>query len=423
MINIVAPLILMIICISFSAFFSCSETALFSLSKSKLNILEEKGGKKGKLLSLHLSHATNLLITILIGNMFVNIFSTSLSERLAATIFSAYSLEIAIIAMTFIIMIFGEVTPKVIAVNHAQFIAQVVIPYIDIIYRFLTPIRRILYTMANGVVSGFSKLTGPELQSSYEDLKLMIADSYQTGILYKHEKKMIEGIIKLNTLQVKDIMTPRTEMVCFEMNDQPEKVFRAIKRDKFSRLPIFEKHLDNIIGILYTKDFLLMRGKNPNMLIKSVLREPYFVPETKCASDLFRDMRQNHTHLAVVVDEYGGVAGLVTMEDILEEIFGDILDKKDVLLSLKHLSPNSMKVSGRLTIKDFNEVFDTHLTDPVNTTLGGYLLSMLGRIPKKGECYLDGELEFIIALAKKNRIEDVIVTKHVHINEQGKKGK
>ncbi len=418
-VEIIFQIVALLICICFSAFFSCSETALFSLPKQKLNVLSKKGDKKANLLASHLSHAPNLLITILIGNMFVNILSTSISERLATGIFADYGLAISIIVMTFIIIVFGEVTPKVIAVNNAQKISLFVIPYIDKLYTVVAPLRIVLYRLSDFFISAVSRFIGPELSASYEEIRAMIMESHRGGILYSHEKEMIEGILKLNRLRIKDIMTPRTGMIFFEVNDPPEKIFSAMRKGKFSRIPIYENHVDNIIGILYVKDFLLIMKKDVHL--KNILRKPYFVPETKFAHELFREMRNTQTHLAVVVDEYGGVEGLVTMEDILEEIFGDILDKKDVLLTLKTVSPHSMKVSGRLSIEDFNEVFDANLKDDINVTIGGYLLSRFGHIPKKGERYVDKQMEFLVTRAKQNRIEDIIVTRKTYKKIQGKK--
>lgn len=409
MIEIIIQFIGMIICIIFSAFFSCSETSLFSIPKSKLSVFSQNGGKREKLIAFHLSHAPNLLITILTVNMFVNIFATSLSERICVRFFHEYGLYVSIICMTVIIILFGEVTPKVIGVNNSQKIAVLVIPLIDFLYKLITPFRKIFYTSSKYIISKISSLFGADIASTYDELIAMVSDSHQAGILLKHEKDMIEGIIKLRQLKINDIMTPRTGMVCVDINDSLDKIFNRIKKSNYTRLPIYENNIDNIIGILHIKDFLMIKK---NVLeIRKILRKPYFVPESKSAEELFSQMRINAIHMAIVLDEYGGVEGLVTLEDILEEIFGDILDKKDALLSLKKISPDLIKISGRLTIDDFNEIFDTNIIDVNNTTIGGHLLTKFGYIPKKGDRIAEGDFEFIISLAKKNRIEEIMVNK------------
>ncbi len=418
--DIILQLILLLICLILSGFFSCSETALFSLPKSKLRILQEENPHKGGLLVKYLSDSPKLLISILIGNMFVNIFATSNMERLATSLFPGYGLQISILLMTFSIILFGEIIPKVLAVNFSRSLALVVIPYIAFLYKIVTPFRSVLHTLSNKIITKLSTYIASDLRSTHEEIRAMILDSHQEGILFEHERKMIDGVIKLQTLHVKDIMTPRPEMVFFDVNTPKETIFRAMRRGKFSRIPIYESSMDNIIGILYIKDFLIIKGTQNH--IKGILRKPYFVPETKFAAQLFHEMREAHSHIAIVVDEYGGVEGLISMEDILEEIFGDILDKKDALLSLKKISPHAIKISGRLSLEDFNEVFKTDIQDDLCVTIGGYLLRKLGRIPCKGEQYTGNDLTYTISLVKKNRIEEIIVTRSV-IAKQKRMGK
>jgi len=407
--EITIQIIGMIICIVLSAFCSCSETSLFSITKSKLSVLSKQGTPKEKLIAYHLSHASNLLITILIVNMFVNIFATSLSERITSKLFSSCSLGVSIVGMTLIVILFGEITPKIIGVNNSQKISLFVIPIINIFYKIVSPLRIILYKSSNYIISKFSHFLGADIKSTYDELLSMVSDSHQAGILYKHEKEMIEGIIDLQQLKVNNIMTPRTEMICFDVNDPTDRIFNGLKKGKFSRIPIYENNIDNIIGILYVKDFLMVKKEVVDL--RKILRKPHFVPESKNSSELFTEMRGTSIHMAIVVDEYGGVAGLVTLEDILEEIFGDILDKKDALLSLKKISPNLMKISGRLTIDDFNEIFKANIYDPINNTIGGHLMTKFGYIPKKGNRITVDEFEFTISLAKKNRIEEILVNR------------
>jgi len=248
-----------------------------------------------------------------------------------------------------------------------------------------------------------------KLPSSDEEVRAMVLDSHRAGILLEHEKNMIDGIIKLHSLNAKDILTPRSEMVFFDASENPDQIFKAMREGKYSRIPIYDGKMDNIIGVLYLKDILFL--KNKDLQLKSILRKPYFVPETKSADQLFHEMRKINVHLAIVVDEYGGVEGVVSMEDILEEIFGDILDKKDALLSMKKISSKSMKISGRLSLDDFNEVFESKLNDDLNVTIAGYIMHKIGKIPKKGEVFVYDGFEFLVAVVKKNRIEEIIVTK------------
>ena len=408
--DIIFQIIILFCCVFFSAFFSCSETALFSLPKSKIQVLSKTSHKKSLLIKKYLSSAPNLLISILIGNMFVNIFATSITERIATELAPNYGLEIAIISMTLIIILFGEVTPKVLAVNYSEKVSLAVIPFIAKLYKIVAPARIVLFNMSNYIIRHLSKfMLSGKLLSSDEEVRAMVLDSHRAGILLEHEKNMIDGIIKLHSLNAKDILTPRSEMIFFDVNEDTDQIFKAMRKGKYSRIPIYEGKMDNIIGVLYLKDILFL--KNRDLQLKSILRKPYFVPETKSADQLFHEMRKINVHLAVVVDEYGGIEGVVSMEDILEEIFGDILDKKDALLSMKKISSKSMKISGRLSLDDFNEIFESKLNDDLNVTIAGYILGKVGKIPKKGEVFTFDGFEFFVAVVKKNRIEEIIVTK------------
>ena len=303
--DIIFQFIILLLCVLFSAFFSCSETSLFSLPKSKLQVLAKTHPKKAKLLKSYLGNAPNLLISILIGNMFVNIFATSITERLATSIAPQYGLEIAIFSMTVIIILFGEVTPKVLAVNYSEKISLLIIPFISKLYKVVTPARIVLFTMSNYIISHLSKLMlSGKLPSSHEEIRSMVLDSHREGILFEHEKNMIDGILKLHSLNAKDILTPRSEMVFFDVNESPEQIFKAMRKGKYSRIPIYEGKMDNIIGVLYLKDILFLKDKS--ISLKSILRKPYFVPETKLADQLFHEMRRINIHLAVVVDGIRG---------------------------------------------------------------------------------------------------------------------
>lgn len=401
--------IFVLLCFSF--FFSCTETTLFSLSPFQVKKLSR--GRRGPLIAWLLANPRWLLTSILIGNMFVNILSSTLGESLMRARFGDGGTALAILIMTFAILVMGEVTPKTIAIQCNTRLAPLVAPVIKLIGGLLYPVRRAVIAASNGITGVFSGHVSPADHTVTEDeIKTAIKIGSREGVVDTREKAMIQGVFDFATRRITTLMRPRKEITAFEAGRPLSEVEEAIRRNGYSRIPVYEKNLDNIVGILYAKDLLSPRGRAPGAELKGLLRPAYFVPETKNASSLLREFRRRKIHLAVVVDEYGGVAGIVTLEDLIEQIIGEIRDKGEPSAPLfQQLGKNSFKVKARMEIAEFNQLFGTNLKDAGNATIGGFLTARAGRIPPEGHRMRHGGLLFIVSAAQKNRIREVLVSR------------
>ena len=401
--------IFVLLCFSF--FFSCTETTLFSLSPFQVKKLSR--GRLGSLISWLLANPRWLLTSILIGNMFVNILSSMLGESLLRTAFGNEGTVAAIFVMTFAILVMGEVTPKTIAIQCNTRFAPIVAPIIKLIGRLLYPIRCVVIFVSDRIIGLFSGHAPPADHTVTEDeIKTAIRIGSHEGVVDTREKAMIQGVFDFATRRVTTLMRPRKEITAFEVGRPLSEIEEEIRRNGYSRIPVYEKNLDNIIGILYAKDLLGPRGRAPGAELRGLLRPAYFVPETKNASSLLREFRRRKIHLAVVVDEYGGVAGIVTLEDLIEQIIGEIRDKGEPTAPLfKQLGKNSFRVKARMELTEFNGLFGTELKDSGNTTIGGFLTARAGRIPPEGARMRHGGILFIVSAAQKNRIREILVSR------------
>ncbi|MEI6632241.1 MAG: hemolysin family protein [Chlamydiota bacterium] len=400
--------IFVLLCFSF--FFSCTETTLFSLSPFQVKKLSR--GRRGTLISWLLANPRWLLTSILIGNMFVNIFSSTLGESLLRTAFGDEGTVLAIFIMTLAILVMGEVTPKTIAIQCNTRLAPVVAPGIKLIGSLLYPVRQAVLRISDRLIGLVTPVVAAEHAVTEDEIKTAIRIGSREGVVDTREKAMIQGVFDFATRRVTTLMRPRKEITAFEVDRPLPEIEEAIRRNGYSRIPVYEKNLDNIIGILYAKDLLGPRGRAPGAELRGLLRPAYFVPETKYAPSLLREFRRRKIHLAVVVDEYGGVAGIVTLEDLIEQIIGEMRDKGEPAAPLfQQLGKNSFKVRARMKIAEFNGIFGTDLKDEGNTTIGGFLTARAGRIPPEGARMRHGGLLFTVSAAQKNRIREVLVSR------------
>lgn len=399
--------IFVLLCFSF--FFSCTETTLFSLSPFQVKKLSRV--RRGPLVGWLLANPRWLLTSILIGNMFVNILSSMLGESLLRTAFGNEGTVLAIIVMTFAILVMGEVTPKTIAIQCNTRLAPVVAPVIKLIGGLLYPVRRAVVFVSDGIIGLFGGHAAFEAPPVTEDeIKTAIRIGSREGVVDTREKRMIQGVFDFATRRVATLMRPRNEITAFEAGSPLGEVEEAIRRNGYSRIPVYENTLDNIIGVLYAKDLLGPRGRAPGAELRGLLRPAYFVPETKSASSLLREFKRRKAHLALVVDEYGGVSGVVTLEDLIEQIVGEIRDKGEPAAPLfRQLGKNSFAVKARMEITEFNRIFGTDIRDAGNATIGGFLTSRAGRIPQVGYRARHGGLLFTVTAAQKNRVREILV--------------
>ncbi|MEA3560249.1 MAG: hemolysin family protein [Candidatus Omnitrophota bacterium] len=392
-----------------SAFFSSSETALFSLNKLQVRKINITSPGSGKVISRLLDFPRRTLITILIGNMAVNIGLTSIIAFLFIQVLGDKGIGPAIGLVTFLLLIFGEVTPKLLAIKNPEKFSSFSARPLEIFARIIFPVRKLLGIISDSILSIFIK--DVELKKAFvtqKELKNLVSISQEEGVLEKEERDMIESLLEFGEREVKEIMVPRTDIVACQISVSWDMLVNLMKDSHHTRIPIYEGSLDNIIGVILTKDFML----SPHRDIKKFIRPVAVIPESKKIDDLLIELRAKNLTLAVVIDEYGGTAGLVTREDILEEIVGEIYDEYDkVEQPVEYPDEQTAVVSGKLSIKDINEELRLHLPLDKGETLSGLLLSLFGHIPLAGEKLRYQGLQFKIENVKKRRIDKVAILK------------
>lgn len=408
-------LVLLVILIALSAFFSASETALTSVSKIKLlNMIDENVETKRaeKILKL-MENPQKLLSAILIGNNIVNIGASSIATLFAIKFFPANGVGVATAVMTVVVLIFGEITPKTMAAQEAEKLALGVVNIINIIVIVLTPAIAILNIVTGFLVrllGGNSDEKTPTITQA--ELKTMVNVSHEEGVLQGEEKKMLNNVFDFRDSRAIEVMTPRTDISALEKDASYEDVVNIFKEEKFSRIPIYEENLDNIIGVLYLKDVFAAGEKN--FSIVRVMREPYYTYETKDISNLLKEMRTKRVGLAVVLDEYGGTSGIVTVEDLVEEIMGKISDEfDDDDDEISAVKEDEYIVDGTARIDDVNEMIGTNIECIHAETIGGYVTVILGRFAKKGEIVEDNANHLVMTVEEidKNRIDSLRIKK------------
>lgn len=398
---------LLCLCLVASAFFSASETSLMSVNRIRLRHLVENNVKNAKA-TQDLIDSPTLLGSILIGNNMVNIGASAIATSLAIQIWNKKGVGIATVFMTVVILIFGEITPKSIAVEFSEKIALKITPFMRMLVKIFTPIVMIF----NLITKLFLKLFGDDVKSkkpfiTEEELKTMVEVSTQEGVLESDEKEMIDNIFEFGDLRVSDVMVQRMDIMSIDVNEDFNAVVKAFGPKKFSRLPVYEDTIDNIIGVLYAKDlFFISEDERKKFDIKKYMRTPIFTYEFIKISDFFKEMQGEQVHMAIALDEYGGVAGIITMEDIIESILGDINDEYDVEddSEIVFVKDNEYVIKGNVRLEDINETVGTNLESEDFESIGGLILGYLGKLPKTGEVIKYGNLKFVIEKVDKSRI-------------------
>ncbi|RLE38429.1 hypothetical protein DRJ17_03895 [Candidatus Woesearchaeota archaeon] len=378
--------IALIALLSLSAFFSSAETAMFSISTLKLQHLVEKNERGAQIILNLRKKSHKLLITILIGNNLVNISASALASVVAIELFGSKGLGLAIGVLTFLILVFGEIMPKGYATKNNVKLALRYAPIFRVLVILLTPFVWILDVITR-LFTG--KSTGKPSVTT-EELKSIIRVGEKEGAIKARERDMIYKIFRFTDIEVKTIMTHRTNIVAMDVNLKLKQILQIIEDSGYSRLPIYEDRIDNIIGIIYVKDILKQFGtkrKQKKFNIRKLLRPAYFIPESKNVDDLLREMQKKKTHIAIVVDEYGGVSGVVTLEDVIEELVGEIYDETDIPeRHIRKIKENTFSISGNTTIDNVNESLKINLPKRAGIdTVAGLVLDDIGRMPKKGD--------------------------------------
>ena len=403
-------MIILIILLALSAFFSSNETALMAVNKIRLRTLADEGNKRAaKVLDIVENHTSKMLSAILIGNNLVNITASSLATSLAYS-FGGYMVSIATAALTVAILIFGEITPKNYATLNAE---KITLRYIPVLSFFMTIMTPFIF-----IINLFSRIfilrVDPDAANkamTEEELRTIVDVSHEDGVIESDEKKMIYNVFDLGDADAKDIMVPRVNVTFADVNSTYEELIDIFREDRFTRLPVYEDTQDNIVGIINMKD-LLLYDPDERFDIRSFLRKPHFTYEYKDISELLVEMRESTFNIAIVLDEYGEMTGLITLEDILEEIVGEIHDEYDENENelIKKLSDREYVIEGSMSLDDVNDHLGTHLESEDYDSLGGLVIEHLDRLPVAGDQVITSDgIRLVVDKLDKNRIENVRV--------------
>lgn len=398
----IAEIILLLILIALNAFFAATEIAFISLNDAKLDVQTKEGNKKAKTIKGMLENPSKFLATIQIGITLAGFLSSAFASETFASelapvlnsLIPAISLEvwtnISIVLITIILsyftLVFGELVPKRLAMKNYEKIAFSTVGVIKAISVTTAPFVKFLTWSTNVISKMFGVSETEEETVTEEEIRMMVDVGEEKGTIDSEEKEMINNIFEFNDKAVSEIMVPRKDVFALDMNLSIAKVIEEISEDfRYSRIPVYDETIDEIKGIVYVKD-ILVSTKNKNVKIKNLLKEAYFVPETKPVNELFEDLRKNRKQIAIVVDEYGGTSGIVTMEDILEEIVGEIYDEYDeVSKKYEKIDENTYLMSGSMPIYEVEKILDIEIPEGDYDTISGYLVEVLGRIPKDKE--------------------------------------
>lgn len=410
----ISQIIFLVILLIFSAFFSSAETALTTVNRIRLRTLSEDGNKQAERVLRITDDSGKMLSAILIGNNIVNLSASSIATSLALRLWGSVGAGIATGILTLLILIFGEISPKTLATIHAEKISLLYSGAIEFIMKLLTPIIFII----NKLSMGFLFLlrvdpNGGDKQMTEEELRTIVDVSKENGVIESEEHEMINNLFDFGDAQAKEVMVPRIDMTFANVNNTYDELIDIFQEDKFTRLPVFEETTDNVIGIINMKDLLLYKDKS-HFCVRDVMREPYFTYEHKNTAELLIEMRKSSISLAIVLDEYGATAGLITLEDLLEEIVGEIRDEYDADEedSIVQLNDREFMVLGSTNLEDLCEELDLNFTSEDYDTIGGYLIGLLDHLPEKNEIIITEDNVLLrVDQMDKNRIEKIYIKK------------
>lgn len=407
-------LFFLVVLLLLSAFFSSAETSLITVNRIRMRTLAEDGNKKAKCVLQVTDNSSKMLSAILIGNNIVNLSASSIATSLAIEFFGSVGAGVATGILTVLILIFGEISPKSLATINAEKMALFYAPIIGFFMKILTPVIFIINKLANAVIRllGVDPNT-KDSQMTEEELRTIVDVSKESGVIESEEHEMINNLFDFSDAQAKEIMIPRIDMTFAKIDATYEELIAIFQEDKFTRLPVYEDTTDNVIGILNIKDLLLYKDKE-HFSIRDIMYEPYFTYEHKNTAELFMEMRKSSISLAIVLDEYGTTAGLITLEDLLEEIVGEIRDEYDTDEEdpIVQLNEREFLVLGSTNLDDICETLDLNFTSDDYDTIGGYLIGLLDHLPEKNEIIItDDDILLRVDQMDKNRIEKIYIKK------------
>lgn len=407
-------LVLMVVLLFCTAFASCSEMALASVSRIRIKAKADNGDKKAIQILELITNSERTITSIVVLNNIVNILLPTISTIVFIQIAPQYGVFISTIVMTIVIILFGEIVPKVYGRENAEKYLYRTVNLVNLIINLIYPIS-IVFIKISGFINQILAKDDEEdedLVEVEEEILTMIEESSQEGKIDESEEELIRNAIEFNDKRVEEILQPKRNMVMVNVEDKNEDIIELMINERYSRIPVYEEDSDHIIGILYEREFLTAYIANHNVNIRSILRKPLFIPDTQKISKLLPELQQSKSHLAIVLDERATVQGLVTVEDILEELVGEIWDEHDeVVTECRKISDHEYEVSGEMTIGDFNELFEIQdvESDSSESTIAGYVIELAERIPNQGDVFFDDDFEFKITEISGNKVEKIKV--------------
>jgi len=403
--DLLTEIFVLVILVIMDAFFAASEIALISLNDNKIRLMAEDGDKKAKILNNLLKEPSKFLATIQIGITLAGFlasafasetFAEPLVKLLVATgipvpeawLKTASMLVITII-LSYFTLVLGELVPKRIAMKKAEPIARFVASPLRALAAFTAPFVKLLTASTNFFVRLFGvDPEADEEQVTEEEIRMMVDVGEEKGTIHENEKEMINNIFEFNNKTVSDIMTHRTDIAALPIDASLREVIDFINTEKYSRIPVYQDNIDNIVGVMHSKYVFqfVTNDDTSNFTLRDLIRQPYFVPESKRTDELFKELQQNKTHMAIIIDEYGGTAGIVTLEDLIEEIVGNIFDEDDdEEKELEKIDENTYLIKGSISLDEAQEILGSQLPVDEYETLSGFIIGQIGRIPEKGD--------------------------------------
>ena len=416
--SVVIQLIILAILILLSALFSSAETSLTTSNKLKIQSLADQGSKRARILLKISEDSGKMLSAILIGNNLVNNAATALTTSLIIQLFGNSAVGIATGVITLLILIFGEISPKTLATIHSEKMALLYAQLIHFLMKIFTPVIFIVNKLSMGVL--FLLRVNPDQKvntMTEHELRTIVDVSHEDGVIESEEKEMIYNVFDMGDAKAKDIMVPRVHVTFADINSTYDELIEIFREDKFTRLPIYEETTDNVVGTINMKDLLLYNYNDKKEFhVRDILREAYFTYEYKSISELLVEMRQASINIAIVLDEYGETAGLITLEDLLEEIVGEIHDEYDENEEefVRQINDREYIIEGSMNLDDLNDSLGLNLSSEDYDSLGGFIIEHLDRLPEQGdELTTDDGIRLVVEALQKNRVESV----HLYIPE------
>jgi len=397
----------LVVLLALSGFFSGSETALMAVSRYRLRYLERRGDRRAALVRRLIAAPDRLLSSILLGNNFVNVAASAVATSIALETAGTNGVLVATFLMTGLILIFSEVAPKTLAARRPETLSLWVARPIQLVVALLYPLAGAASSLANLLLRPFigDSVDGPKL--SLEDITGMLEVGEEERVIAREKRRMVQSIFRLTETTIEDVMIPRTQIKAIALSAEPEEIVRVIQGSGVTRLPVYRESLDDIVGILHSKDVIRHWDRPEALQIEQLMRKPFYVPETATLETLLRLFRHHRQHLALVIDEFGGVEGIVSREDLIEEIVGDIEDEHDRPQEpqLLEVDDDALLVAGTCPLSLLNRRYGLALQSEDSATVAGFLMEISGEIPQPGDRVTHGELTFNVRRASRNRID------------------